>query len=420
MANNKKSSHRNGLVRYFTSEDSKVFAKILVVLYLTKHLKGRYYRFKLSLLVFLVVNLVTSAKMSLLSLFKFSARSFVHTISSEKTVELPAKDGKYISLSDLVHKDIPEARDNAWYWNSWMLGNGNLQTFYTQLEVDKENQIYYGRRIIVWQDDGSSVSVDYVLPLPKSKVEWAQALKYCPIENPPPSPPRTRYLTEDEIEKLYGPSDTEQKPLVIALHGLTGGSYESYVRHSIGELISKDYDFDCLVLNSRGCARTKITTPELFCALMTEDIRRLVKLIKKTQPNRRLYLMGFSLGASVLANYLGQERENVQVDAAVCLANPWDLNDGSIALHETFLGAQLYSPKMAQNLLRLIKNHRHMLTGHPVFDEGQKETILAIKDFDNAYTAPFFGFDTADDYYRHASSVNRLTKVRTPLLILML
>ncbi|KAA8913558.1 hypothetical protein TRICI_003162 [Trichomonascus ciferrii] len=262
--------------------------------------------------------------MSLLSLLSCSVRSFVDTAHGEKTVKLPLKegDGGHISLDRLIAEKVPQLKEGSWFWQSPLLGNGHLQTIYgTMAANDHIDRVYYGRRLVTWDDDGSTVSVDYVIDPPKSRAAWDEALKYCPIPDPPPYPVRTRYLTEDEIADLR---TKEDKPLAIVLHGMSGGSHESYVRAMVSTLSSEKYGLDCMVLNSRGCARTRITTPQLFCGISTDDVRRLVRLVHKEQPNRRIYLIGFSLGAAIAANYLGQEGEDTAVTAAALLACPWD------------------------------------------------------------------------------------------------
>lgn len=344
-------------------------------------------------------------------------RSGVHAQAPLEPVELPrAEDStKYIRLDDLIKSNIPSVEDGTWFWNHPLMGNGALQTMYAAAgKFEDVDQIYYGRRLMTWED-GAQVSIDYHIEAPSSLNEWKEQLEYEPVPDLPPYPIRTRYLTSEEIESLDDPTIT--RPLVISLHGLTGGSHESYVRCTISALRRRG--FDNLVLTSRGCNRTKITTPQLFCGIMTEDIRRLVKFVRKTQPNRKVYLVGYSLGASILGNYLGQEGENIDVDGACCVANPWDLHLSGMALHQSFMGRNVYSPAMTKNLLRVVKNHKEMLEEHPVFIKAQSAARPKfIYEFDDLYTAPFFGFDCASDYYRLGSSVHKLTSIRTPTLIL--
>lgn len=47
--------------------------------------------------------------------------------------------------------------------------------------------------------------------------------------------------------------------------------------------------------------------------------------VKKEFPESRLYAVGFSLGANLLLNYLGEEREAAPFEAAVSLCNPFNL-----------------------------------------------------------------------------------------------
>lgn len=348
----------------------------------------------------------------------------MHTTCAKETVELPTRGksesgSSHVSLEQLVKKNVPELENNTWFWQSPALGNGHLQTLYAAAgNFEHVDKIYYGRRLITFEDDGATVSVDYVIDPPSSKEEWQESLKYSPIEDPPRPLPRTRFLTPQEINRVTAPERSEN-PLVITLHGLSGGSHESYVRAAISQLSNlHNGKFDCAVINSRGCARTRITTPRLFCALMTDDIRRFVKLVHKEQPGRKIFLVGYSLGAAILANYIGQEGEDSVIAGAVCVGNPWDLCQSSYFLNGHFLGRNLYSPQMTKNLLRLAKNNREMLEKDPVYVEGRKQKIQYIHEFDAAFTAPLFGFTTSHDYYRNASPVHRLINVRTPLLIL--
>lgn len=346
-------------------------------------------------------------------------RSVVNVQNPRNPAQLALKSGSKVGIDRFVDKYVPNARRGHWFWLSPLYGNGTLQTYKASLsEKERNHEIYYGRRLMTW-DDGALVSMDYVLDTPTDKDEWNELLKYSPIEKSPPLFERTRYLSPKEINQVDDPNNT--RPLLISLHGLTGGSHEAYVRSTINEMKShQDNEFDFLVLNSRGCARTLITTPQLFCALYTDDIRRLVKHIRKTQPQRKMYLVGYSLGSSILANYLGQEGEDVEIDGAVCIANPWDLNLSGYLLHNSVLGRYIYSPIMTRNLLNLVRHHEEKLSENPWARRAleTKTRPKFIIDFDDMYTAPMFGFVCANDYYRNASSILRLPNIRTPTLIL--
>jgi predicted alpha/beta-fold hydrolase len=54
------------------------------------------------------------------------------------------------------------------------------------------------------------------------------------------------------------------------------------------------------VVNSRGCAGSKITNSMLYNARATWDVRQTVKWAKEKWPRRKMFGVGFSLGANIL------------------------------------------------------------------------------------------------------------------------
>ena len=98
--------------------------------------------------------------------------------------------------------------------------------------------------------------------------------------------------------------------MLIGLHGLTGGSHELYLRAVLAPLVDK-HGWAACVMNARGCAKSKITTHQLFNARITADVRATVKFLRKTFPNRPLFGIGFSLGANIFANVSSSQMRNM-------------------------------------------------------------------------------------------------------------
>lgn len=149
--------------------------------------------------------------------------------------------------------------------------------------------VYYKRKVFESDDQNyeGSFAVDFV------------ASKFSETDDT--LPPRTTYLSDKEFDVL--PSD-DTRPMLIALHGLSGGSHEVYLRHCLAPLIDAtgEQRWEACVVNSRGCAMHKITSNILFNARATWDCRQMVKWLRKTFPNRPLFGIGFSLGANILTN----------------------------------------------------------------------------------------------------------------------
>lgn len=208
-------------------------------------------------------------------------RSRISFYHSSDTVLVNWYEDHHLSLSKICRMVVP-----ACYLNP-LLFNGHLQTFWTVTKYDRV-PLYYKRKILEAEDPAysGSFTVDFV-------VEPFE-------ENDDSLPPRTAYSTDEKSDGI-GPSD-DCSPMLIALHGLSGGSYELYLRHVLAPLVTKESGWKACVVNARGCAMSKVTSRMLFNARATWDVRQVVKWLHHRFPNRPLFAVGFSLGANILVN----------------------------------------------------------------------------------------------------------------------
>lgn len=223
--------------------------------------------------------------------------SFYH--SQDNRLLLTRKSEKPGAEEQVTFTDIcRETTSNKYYLNPFLY-NGHLQTAWTALKHDGV-PVYYKRKM--FESDSPAFSgqfaMDFVVEpyeVPKDDILIDSAGKYT---QPSGLPVRTSFLSESELAAL--PSD-DTKPMLVALHGLSGGSHEIYLRHVVHPLVA-DGSWEACVVNSRGCAQTKISSGVLYNARATWDVRQAVKWLRKTFPNRPLFGIGFSLGANILAN----------------------------------------------------------------------------------------------------------------------
>jgi hypothetical protein len=61
---------------------------------------------------------------------------------------------------------------------------------------------------------------------------------------------------------------------------------------------------------------------------------------------------------------------------------------------------------------------RKALTHPGLFDLGRLAGVWTVRKFDDTYTAPFFGFAGATDYYHRASALRVIDAVTVPALII--
>ncbi|KAJ7905470.1 Alpha/Beta hydrolase protein [Mycena olivaceomarginata] len=291
------------------------------------------------------------------------------------------------SLANLVETRCPTLLSK--FNPIWWLFSGHLQTIFCVLgDFSKTDRLRYNRQLIRLEEGGTL------------------GLDFAPAD-------------DSELR--------DDTPIVVVLHGLTGGSYESYVR-SILVPATKPVEegglgYRAVVVNYRGCAGVPVTSPQFYSAGHTGDIRQALVYISQLYPRAPLLGLGFSLGANVLTRYLAEEGEQSRLKSGCALACPWDLaknNDG-------FIG-RFYSKAMATNLINLVRRNLDGLNLFPDAEIAQYiPTVLNLKgalldDFDNTFTRiaggspPNFPFATAHDYYKWGSSHNVVSKIRVPYL----
>jgi predicted alpha/beta-fold hydrolase len=299
---------------------------------------------------------------------------------------------KTISLLEVAKQATPPCHLNP------LLFNGHLQTFWTAVK-GTDIPIFYKRHVFSAEDVNyrGTFAVDFVVP------------PYTGSDDSLPS--RTTNYTDEEFAAL-GSDDT--KPMLIVLHGLSGGSHEIYLRAAIEPLVKARWEV--CVVNARGCAQSKITSSVLYNARATWDVRQTVKWAREKWPKRKLYGMGFSLGANIMTNYLGEEGDKCLLTAAVIASNPWNLDASSLALQRSWIGMKVYSPHMGASMKKLFEEHVEQVSKNPRIDLEAVRKTRYLHEFDRELQGPTWGYPTEGAYYRDASSCDSLLAVRIPLL----
>ncbi|KAH7411913.1 medium-chain fatty acid ethyl ester synthase/esterase-like protein 1 [Phaeosphaeria sp. MPI-PUGE-AT-0046c] len=308
------------------------------------------------------------------------------------------KSGQKTSLVDLARESIPPCRLNPF------LFNGHLQTMYTA-RPDPGPSIHYKRKIF---ESTHSVypgqfAVDFVVSKEVGEASTSEKADELP--------PRTTNFTSSEWSSM---ASDDSMPMLIALHGLSGGSHEVYLRETLAPLTASGWA--ACVVNGRGCALSKITTPQLFNSRATWDVRQTIRTLRELYPNRPFYAVGFSLGANILTNYVGEEGNACILRAAVACSNPWNLEICNVELQRTWIGLEIYCKTMGGNLKKLYALHKDQILQNEGIDQKKVEACKYLYEFDRHVQCPTWGYPTEGAYYRDAQSVDALCAVRIPFL----
>ncbi|KAI0439215.1 carboxylesterase-like protein [Xylaria telfairii] len=322
-------------------------------------------------------------------------RAKIEFTTAPKSLALTDKEGKATSLLQVCRDTVPPCQLNP------LLFNGHMQTVWTVTKAHGP-PVHYKRRVF---------EADHV----KFKGSFAVDFVTAPSPDEDKSlPPRTTYFSKEELVSMGSDDD---RPMLVVLHGLTGGSHEIYLRYAIESLVA-DGKWEICVINSRGCAKSKITSGLFYNARATWDTRQMVKWLRTTYPNRPLFGLGFSLGANILTNYIGEEGADCQLKAAVVISSPWNLEVGNKVLKSTWIGHEIYLKTLGTSLRTLVNNNKAEIEKYSDVSLSELSKVKYLYEFDRAYQCPTWGYPTEDAYYRDASSVDSLLNVRIPLLAL--
>jgi predicted alpha/beta-fold hydrolase len=179
-------------------------------------------------------------------------RAKINFTSSPEPLVLEEKDGSLTDLRKICEKVTPPCQLNP------LLFNGHIQTMWTAVSSHGPS-IYYRRKIFDADHKTytGTFAVDFVVGPHDDSDETL--------------PPRTAYYADDGFANI---ASDDSRPMVIVLHGLSGGSHEVYLRHAIEPLLADGGDWAVCVVNSRGCANSAVTSGVLFNARATWDVRQ--------------------------------------------------------------------------------------------------------------------------------------------------
>ena len=210
------------------------------------------------------------------------------------------------------------------------------------------------------------------------------------------------------------------QPILLVLHGLTGGSDNEYVRWMI-QCASSKLDLCCVVAHARGCGRSKLTSPKSFCAANTDDVRVSVKYLRSILGQETpIFAVGYSLGAGILTKFLGEEGTGCSLQGAVVCCASFDMLLSNSNL-EQWLYSHMYNRPLTNNLIRYLKQHEDFfLKTDSAFNRNLTQAYQSktLREFDRHIVVPQYGFRDVEHYYTEASSNKWLKSIAIPTLVL--
>lgn len=211
----------------------------------------------------------------------------------------------------------------------------------------------------------------------------------------------------------WQPGRAKDLPVIVIVHGLEGSSDSNYCRGIADKAWARG--FHAVRMNQRNCGGTERLTPTLYNSGMSGDYRAILEILIK-EGFTQIYFAGYSMGGNLVTKMAGE----------FAAAPPQELRGVCAVCPALNLSACADALEDAQNFIY----QRHFVRGlmdryrrkAELFPERYSRNgfgpIRTVREFDDAITAPAFGFKDAEEYYESAGAKKVIDKVKVPLLVI--
>jgi len=223
---------------------------------------------------------------------------------------------------------------------------------------------------------------------------------------------RRTYPITDRISvvALEQQPEAMAKGQLILVHGLEGSANSGYMRSFAQAAL--EAGFGVHRLNLRTCGGTEALSETMYHSGLTSDTVHIVDRVRQEYAQAVL-LIGFSLGGNVVLKLAGELGSTSLLTGVCAVSPPIDLARcvHAIGRRANLLYARRFLDRLKQRIVR-----KSVSSPHTYSTLGLRD-VKSIWEFDDRYTAPLFGFGTAENYYRTQSSQHFLQGIRVPTLI---
>ncbi|HXI28213.1 MAG TPA: alpha/beta fold hydrolase [Vicinamibacterales bacterium] len=231
-------------------------------------------------------------------------------------------------------------------------------------------------------------------------------------------PPVRRYFDVARgtrvVADCHWHADRWTRPTLVALHGLNGSSDAHYMRGLAAKAFARG--MNVVRLNQRNCGDTEHLAEGLFHSGLTADAAHVVHELAHVDRLRTLAVAGYSLGGNLALKLAGEYGSHAPPElVAVAAVSPIiEISECTRALERK--ENWLYEWNFVRDLKRRMRRKEECRPGR--FDLTRLHAIKTVREFDEVYTAPYFGFRDAEDYYHRASAMRVVDRVAVPALVI--
>ncbi|ORX73876.1 AB-hydrolase YheT [Linderina pennispora] len=296
-----------------------------------------------------------------------NSRNQVQLIHADKTV--PTKSNSQQTLAGVLQEECPNLANGARFVPSPLVPGPHAQTIYAFLAY----YVYYAESIMFPKftrelfklPDGGTLALD-----------WARCNNYT------------------------------ERPVVVIISGVTGTSNDFYVRRCYAALIKLDYSV--VVVHSRGCGGSKLTSPMPFHCGYTGDYREVVAHLHTRPPKLQ------AAGARVLSGCKHSCKP-------IAVGNPYNLYKVVVHLDSQFIlhPSKVYGVAILNFLKTAFATNKQQILEAPIkLDEDRIRCAATLVEFTEAMTRRVYGYPSAKALLEDSNSGDFLHNIQIPMLFL--
>ncbi|MDH5719324.1 MAG: alpha/beta fold hydrolase [Spirochaetia bacterium] len=204
---------------------------------------------------------------------------------------------------------------------------------------------------------------------------------------------------------------TGSKSVAILCHGLEGSSKAKYILATAA--ILRENKIDVVAMNYRGCSGEPNKKVFFYHSGKTDDLDLIIKNVQKDY--KEIFLIGFSLGGNLILKYLGDNsiKKSSKIKKACAVSVPCDLSSASDNLSKlsNYIYKKRFFRRFQEKIIKKMKIMPKKISVEPF------KQVKSMRDYDDAYVAPFFGYKDAEDYYQKESCKKFIPRIKNSTLI---
>jgi predicted alpha/beta-fold hydrolase len=234
------------------------------------------------------------------------------------------------------------------------------------------------------------------------------------LELPLPEERLFRVTADTQVlAHCYWQRERDAHLTLVGLHGLEGSSTAHYMRGIAHKALRAG--LNVVLLNQRNCGGTEHLGPGLYHSGLTEDAALVINTLAREGLDR-VVVGGYSLGGNLALKLAGEHTPTeLPTLKGICAVSPvLELEQCVRALERR--SNVIYQWNFVRNLKARMRRKDRCWPGR--FQLDALSRVRTVRQFDAVYTAPHFGFGTAEQYYHHAAAMRVIDRIQIPALII--